>query len=226
MDRLRIAIVIPAYNEAATIGAVIHNVKEFGQVIVVDDASTDMTGELAEQAGAAVIRNQQNLQYDGALSAGLNYAMNNGYEYALTMDADGQHMAKDVSKFLAALEQGADIVIGVRPQSARLAEQIFRLIGKWLLGIHDPLCGMKAYRMEWVKRYGKVDTSGSIGTQLAVKMVQQGARIQQLPISIRKRVDQPRFGGSVKANWKIMRALIISLLWAVSDTGKYLPDKE
>lgn len=208
LDRLQVAFVIPAFNEAATIGNVIKEVAMLGQVIVVDDASTDLTAALAEHAGAFVIRNPQNLQYDGALSAGLNYAANQGFKYGLTMDADGQHAAQDAPEFLATLEKGADIVIGIRPQSARFAEKLFRIFGKWRWGIRDPLCGMKAYRLSWIRNYGRVDTSGSIGTRLAIKMVSDGARIGQIPISIRKRHDNPRFGGRVKANWKILCALV------------------
>jgi glycosyltransferase involved in cell wall biosynthesis len=209
VGRLQLAIVIPAFNEAATISEVVATARSFGQVIVVDDASTDQTGELARQAGGHVLRNEHNLQYDGSLSAGLNEAIRIACEYALTLDADGQHDPDDIQKFLAAMNQGADIVIGIRPRAARFAEWLFRIVGKCLWGIQDPLCGMKAYRLAWVKGYGIVDTRKSIGTGLAIKMVQDNAKLVQVPISIRDREDEPRFGGIVKANIKILKAMFL-----------------
>ena len=211
MDRSRVAIVIPAFNEEATIARVVTDTGQYGHVIVVDDASTDETGSIAERAGALVIRNSKNLQYDGSLGVGLQTALDHGYEFALTLDADGQHPAGDIPKFLMALEQGADLVLGIRPSPARFAERCFRVMGRLLWGVEDPLCGMKAYRMSWLKHYGVADTYRSIGTQQTISALRAGARMQQIPITIHARNDRSRFGGIVRANLRITRALAISV---------------
>lgn len=210
---LRAALIIPARNEAATIAAVVQAVRPWGQVIVVDDAGTDYTGVLARQAGAWVIRNARNLQYEGSLAAGLNLAVSKGFDVAVTLDADGQHSARDVPRLLARLADGADLVIGVRPQAARLGELLFRIAGRRLWGMDDPLCGLKGYRLDWVRRLGVQKDQHSIGTRLAITMVRAGARLQQLPITIHPRRDSPRFGGRIKANLLILRALILSLAY-------------
>ena len=197
----------------------IANVQQYGQVIVVDDASSDRTGAIAAQSGALVKRNPINLQYDGALEVGLKTALDEGYEYAVTLDADGQHEARDILGLLAALSQGADLVVGIRPEPARIAEAWFAMVGRWLWGLRDPLCGMKAYRLSWLERYGTLGTHRSIGTELAIRMLRDGAEVKQIPINIHSRRDRPRFGGSISANFKIMRALAFDV-WHYSRLPK------
>lgn len=211
MDQSKIALIIPAWNEAGTIVSVVDSIKCYGQVIVVDDASTDETGDKAKGAGALVIRNEVNMKYDRSLEVGLQAALIQGYDYGLTMDADGQHDSLDVSKFISALDKGADLVVGIRPKSARISEYLFRFVGRRLWGMDDPLCGMKAYRLSWLGVYGKFDTYRSIGTQLALRMTRNGALLQQLPINIHERLDRSRFGGILRANLKILRVLAIGV---------------
>ena len=74
MDRLRIALVVPALNEAATIAAVVKGALRYGTCIVVDDGSTDDTADRARQAGAVVVSHTANLGYDAALNSGCKVA--------------------------------------------------------------------------------------------------------------------------------------------------------
>src|SRR5271166_5984567 len=91
VERSRIAIIVPALNEAATIGPVLARVKQYGSPIVVDDGSGDETAQLARAAGAAVVTHAVNQGYDAALNSGFAYAARMGCAYAITIDADGQH---------------------------------------------------------------------------------------------------------------------------------------
>lgn len=211
MDRSQVALIIPARNEAATISNVVASIERYGHVIVVDDESTDETGAKARNAGALVLRNSYNKKYDGSLDAGMQCALEKGYEFALTFDADGQHDASDLMKMLAALAGGADIVVGIRPRAARFSEWLFRVFGNFLWGVQDPLCGMKAYRLCWLRRYGKFDSYQSIGTELTLRMICDGALLHQVSINIHSRSDRPRFGGRLGANLKILRALAIGI---------------
>ncbi len=104
----RLVIIIPAYNEVPTIGQVVREVMDKVQawVIVVDDASTDGTGDAARKAGATVLPLILQLGAWGAIRTGMLYALKHGFDLALTMDADGQHMAEFIPPVLAPIRGG------------------------------------------------------------------------------------------------------------------------
>lgn len=111
----RCIVVIPAFNEQKDIGAVVREVRRVSgfPVLVVDDCSQDDTISIARAAGAQVIPLSQQLGAWGALQTGLRYACREGYEFALTMDADGQHEAVWIDKLFAPVIEGdADVSIG------------------------------------------------------------------------------------------------------------------
>ncbi len=146
MDRSRIAILIPAFREAATIGSVVRAAREHAEVIVVDDASPDETGAEAARAGAIVIRNETNLGYDGTLNRAFEEALARGFAYAITMDADGEHDPALVASFKSLLaDEGMPLVLGVRPHKQRFAEIVMGLYVRLRFGARDILCGMKGY---------------------------------------------------------------------------------
>ncbi|MEE4175628.1 MAG: glycosyltransferase family 2 protein [Xanthomonadales bacterium] len=113
--RRRCIVVIPAFNEQKDIAAVVREVRRVSgfPIIVVDDCSSDNTRAEAQGAGARVIPLSQQLGAWGALQTGLRYACREGYEFALTMDADGQHEAVWIDKLFAPVIEGdADVSIG------------------------------------------------------------------------------------------------------------------
>lgn len=211
MDRLRVGVVIPAFNEAATIGHVVAAASRFGRPIVVDDGSSDDTARRAEDAGAAIVRHSANRGYDGALNSGFARAFDLGCEYVVTVDADGQHDQTTLQPFILALENGADVVVGIRDRRARLAEILFAWVTTARWGIRDPLCGVKAYRIAVWKELGHFDSYQSIGTELSLYAAASGKRIAQLPVKTRDRSDAPRFGRRFAANGRILRALWIGM---------------
>jgi len=211
MDRSRIAIVIPALNEARTIAAVVERVRVFGQPVVVDDGSTDDTAVLAWAAGADVVVHAVNRGYDGALNSGFARAAKLGCAYAITVDADGQHNPQQIADFIALLDQGYALVLGVRDRQQRVAEHIFAWVARRVWGLSDPLCGMKGYDMALYHHERAFDHFGSIGTELAVRSAARGVRRVEQPTVIRDRADAPRFGRRLSANWRILRALFILL---------------
>lgn len=211
MDRSRVAIVIPALNESATIADVVEAAGKYGVPIVVDDGSTDNTAELAAKAGAVVASHKNNQGYDAALNSGFRKATELGSDIVITLDADGQHDPSLIFQFIAAIDAGADVVIGVRSRRQRLAEHLFALYAICRFGIKDPLCGMKAYRKVVYEDLGHFDSYGSIGTELAIFAAKKGYRLNQIPFTVRERRDQPRFGRVLVGNYKITRALILSI---------------
>src|SRR6185437_9628914 len=126
-----VAIVIPAYNEAKTIGRVIETVSQFGAVYVVSDGSTDDTAGVAKLKGANVIVNQRNLGYDGTIDHGFKVAaLDPNIQFFITMDADGQHDPSVIPQFIAQWSQGNELVLGVRPAPARFGERVFAHYGQ------------------------------------------------------------------------------------------------
>jgi glycosyltransferase involved in cell wall biosynthesis len=214
MDRSRIAIVIPALNESATIATVITAAKKYGVPIVVDDGSTDATAELAEQSGAVVVLHSVNRGYDGALNSGFLKAVEIGCDLVITVDADGQHNPLLIQKFVDAIDAGADVVVGVRSRKQRIAEHIFALYSSWRFGIKDPLCGMKAYRIAVFKELGHFDSYESIGTELTIFAVKNNYEIKQVPFNVLERQGRSRFGQALKGNMKIFRAALLSM-WRI-----------
>ncbi len=188
---------------------VVANVGEYGVPIVVDDGSTDHTGEIAAVGGAKVVRHGRNRGYDAAISSGFAYASEAGFEFAITVDADGQHNPSQIGTFLDCLDQGCDLVLGVRDRMQRFGEQLFSVVARRLWNISDPLCGMKAYRMSAYRRVGAFDTFGSIGTELAVRIVASGGKYHEVAVITRDRIDSPRFGNRLKGNARILRSLWI-----------------
>lgn len=118
----KIAIVIPAYNEAEVIQHVVEDIKKAldnkyynYEIIVVDDSSKDNTISESQKAGAVVIPHILNMGSGGATSTGLSYAQQNGFDIAATVDADGQHIAKDIIKGIEImLNSDIDLLIGSR----------------------------------------------------------------------------------------------------------------
>lgn len=216
MDRPEVAIVIPAFNEAQSIAEVVSKALSYGAVIVVDDASIDGTSTLAIDAGAQVVVHSHNKGYDGALNSGFAKAAELACNYVITFDADGQHDASLLLKFIDRLKHGVDLVIGVRPKATRLGEHMFSLYTRWKFGIRDPLCGMKGYQVKLYKARGCFDSYQSIGTELMLFGLRHQYTYEQFEVPIvERRGSTPRFGGRLKANWKIFRALII-FIWRSS----------
>ncbi len=113
-NRLKICAVIPAYNEAPTVGAVVQETREYvDTVFVVDDGSSDDTAEIARQSGAEVIRHQANHGMGEALWTGYQAAISRGFDIAVQLDGDQQHDPRYIAEMLAVIKD-CDIVIGSR----------------------------------------------------------------------------------------------------------------
>jgi glycosyltransferase involved in cell wall biosynthesis len=210
MDRSKIGLVIPAYNEAATIYGVVKAALEYGQPIVVNDCSSDDTAKLAEQAGAVVVTHQTNLGYDGALNSGFMKAAELDCQFIITLDADGQHNPKLIKGFIEALEDNADMVLGIRSSKPRFSEHLFALVTNKRFGIKDPLCGMKGYSAKVYDTLGHFDSYQSIGTELMLFAASRGFHFTQIFFNVEDRQDAPRFGNSLKANAKILKAMVLA----------------
>lgn len=112
----RVLVVIPALNAEPSIGRIVGEAKAaVPDVLVVDDGSSDRTAAIARDAGAQVVSHPANRGKGAALKTGFAYALQHGYDAVVTLDADGQHLPREIPKFIAAHdESGADLIIGGR----------------------------------------------------------------------------------------------------------------
>ena len=104
----RLIVLIPAHNEAATVGVIVAQIRALWgcPVVVIDDCSTDCTASVARAAGATVLPLTLQLGAWGAIQTGLRYALNQGYRAAITLDADGQHEPVSIGALLQSLSPG------------------------------------------------------------------------------------------------------------------------
>jgi len=210
----KIAIIIPAYNEEASIGHVIKElivtIGNAANVIVVNDHSPDQTSRIARKAGALVLDLESNHGYAKAIEQGLAYANKElNVDYLLTMDADGQHDPISVKLLIQAMIKGDfDLIVGIRSQSARFSEWLYGKYFSRRFDIYDPLCGLKVYRASLFQEYGVFETYDSIGTELLTWALLNKRNVHQLPVNIRSRKDEPRFGSSWSANKRIFVSLL------------------
>jgi glycosyltransferase involved in cell wall biosynthesis len=211
---VRVVILIPAFNEAEIIGAVVSTVSLFGEVIVVNDGSTDDTEYVARSVGAVVVSHEANRGYDYALATGLARAVAENFDFAITVDGDGQHDPERIQDFINELLYGADVVIGIRDRFQRISERVFAGMTKILWGISDPLCGMKGYRLSKLNASGGLCSYRSIGTEIVIRAARSGWSIRQVSVKTRDRNGRSRFGAGFLANWLIFRAMGLGLFRA------------
>ncbi|NEX19340.1 glycosyltransferase [Thiorhodococcus mannitoliphagus] len=145
-------VLIPARNEAPTIGVVVTELLARWDypVIVIDDASTDDTAKIAEDAGSEVIRLPLQLGAWGAIQTGFRYAIWQGYDLAITLDGDGQHDSRFLAQLLAPIAaKEADVVIGAHPARASKARKWAWSYFRWLTGLRleDITSGFRAYNL-------------------------------------------------------------------------------
>lgn len=210
----KVVIIIPAFNESETIGNCVNIMLNYGDVFVIDDGSTDETGCIAQLAGALVITHETNKGYDQALVSGLSRALLEEFEIAVTIDADGQHDPSMINYMIQEIYSGADVVVGVRDRFQRYSEAIFACGAKALWGISDPLCGLKAYKLSELKSIGALYTYASIGTELIIRASISNLNIKEVPVLTRAREGRSRFGSGIRANWLIIRAMFLGVLYS------------
>ena len=149
-------IIIPAYNEGEVIRGVLEEIFAHCQypVFVVDDASTDNTLEEARAAGAQTLSLPVQLGAWGATQTGLRYALKNGFQVALTMDADGQHEATSIRQLAAPIIEGrADVAIGACTQRGSALRKVAWRMMKRVSGVslEDITSGFRVYNRKAIR---------------------------------------------------------------------------
>lgn len=195
----RVAVIIPAYNEARVIGDVVKGIikalKKAGyntDVVVVNDGSKDNTSAEAKKAGAIVIDHILNSGAGGATATGLSYANQNGYDIAATMDADGQHAPEDVVKGIDEIQrQDADLLIGSRlinaegmSKTKRLGNKGLSMITYLLFGINttDSQSGLRIFSRKTLETLRWKTAGFEFCSEMIWRAKQLGLTIGEYPI--------------------------------------------
>ncbi len=189
---MKTLVVLPAFNEATTITEVIASLPPEFDRVVIDDGSTDKTGDIARDAGVRVVTHRVNRGLGAALRTGFAFAVRGGYDAVVTLDADGQHDPAEIGQLLVALEGGADIVIGRRIQSHMpRIRQYYNAIGgiitSGLFGtpMVDAQSGFRALRTEALQRMELRTSRMEISSEVIAEAHRIHLRISEVPISVR-----------------------------------------
>lgn len=185
--------IIPAYNEENTIKETVETTLKYCDVVVVDDCSSDNTYKIIKSLPIHTIRNKDNLGYELTLVQGLKHAIEKNYDYAITLDGDGQLSPSYIPKFINALKEGNKLVVGNRNSKTRWSEYLISIIGSIIWNISDPFCGLKGYDLKLIKKL-PLYTRPSIGTEIAIKIAKSKQPVKNVSIEVLKRNGDSRIG--------------------------------
>jgi len=213
VDRSHIVFIVPARNEESTIAKVLSKTLEFGHIILINDASTDSTYQIAKNFNINILNNEKKNGYQKSIIRGINEAKKLNYEYAITFDADGQHKYSDINKFLNYFKKGYDFIIGERVFYNRFSEKILSYFSYKYLHTKDIISGMKGYNISKLKN---IDLNYKINTfccELSFDIINNNQfNFINIPISVSKRNDNSRLGASIIVNLKILLIVFYLLL--------------
>ncbi|MDG6996920.1 MAG: glycosyltransferase family 2 protein [Nitrososphaerota archaeon] len=188
----RVVAVIPAYNEEKTIASVlIRTEKQVDNVIVVDDGSKDLTGDIAKRMGATVLSHESNLGKGAALRSGVEFARKDAeFDILVTLDADMQHDPADIPRVVAPIVEGsADIVIGARPmgpdvmpRERAVGNKLFDSLSSGGVKLRDTQSGFRAYSREALGKIKFVENGMAVESQTIMDAVSAGLRIKEVPV--------------------------------------------
>lgn len=195
----RVAVVVPAYNEGKVIRDVVRDArKSFAKspyaidIIVINDGSSDNTSAQARRGGAIVIDHILNSGAGSATATGLSYANQNGYTVAVTMDADGQHLASDVLHGVKAMQQShSDLLIGSRLIESHGMSKL-KVLGNWglstitylLFGVRatDSQSGLRVYSRKALESLRWKTSGFEFCSEMIWRAKQLGLTIDEFPI--------------------------------------------
>ncbi len=181
---------MPTYNEVAHIARVVQGVMKYVPVVVIDDGSTDGSGAAAEAAGATLIWHGQNRGKGAALNTGFDYAVSQGVDAAITIDADGQHDPDEIPLFIDAFGRGVgDIIIGRRTHAQMPGiRQVGNRLGGWLLGkamgqaVPDNQSGYRLFARPVLEQIRPTTTRFEAEVEILLRAQLAGFRIGWVPI--------------------------------------------
>ena len=216
---MRVLVIVPAFNEAASLPAVIPAIRRHApdaDVAVVDDGSTDGTAATAAALGARVLRSPLNLGIGGAVQTGYLWAWQHGYDAAAQIDGDGQHDPRFLEAALAPLVRGdADLVVGSRFleevgfRSTALRRAGIRYLA-WFLRLRcgarvtDPTSGFRVAGRRALELFARQYPSDYPEPESIAIAVRAGLRVEEVPVAMRERAH----GRSSIDAWRTLYYLV------------------
>lgn len=210
---VRLLIAIPVFNERKTLNRVLDKVRSFhGEILVVDDGSTDGTGELLSRRGdVQVIRHAGNCGYGCSIIDAFQYAEAHGYDWVITMDCDEQHEPEAIPDFVREIEtEQWDVISGSRylgPRynddlppgdrraiNATITETLNDLFG---FRLTDAFCGFKAHRVSATRALGLDERGYAFPMQLWPRAARLGLRVKEIPVRLIYNDPTRHFGGAL-----------------------------
>ena len=197
MNKMKIGIGLPAFNEEEKIEKIISKLQnKVDMIIVCNDGSQDNTGEIAEKMNAVVINHEKNRGYGGAISSIFSKAKEKELDVLITFDADGQHRIEDIDDVLRPIiDNNSDIVIGSRFLDEH-NQQIpkYRKLGVKTITsltninskqkITDSQSGFRAYNKKAIQSINPTEKGMGISTEILIKADKLGLKIKEVPITI------------------------------------------
>jgi glycosyltransferase involved in cell wall biosynthesis len=222
---VKILVIIPAYNEADSIGEVISQVRTSvpeADIVVIDDGSTDATATIAQEVGALVVSLPHNLGIGGAVQTGYIFAAEMGYDIAVQVDGDGQHNPAEITEIVAPLLAGqADVVIGSRYIEDRgYITPFLRRMGIFVLAsivsliIHqrvtDATSGFRAVNRRVIEFCAREYPHDYPEPESVVLFRRAGFRVREIPVTM-----NPRYGGQSSITPKRSFYYMVKVLLAI-----------
>lgn len=193
---MKIVIGIPAYNEEKNIAKILVKLQNVAnEIIVCNDGSADLTGEIADKMGAIVINHPKNLGYGAAIRSLFSKASDLNADVLITFDADGQHRVEDINKVLEPIERDdADIVIGSRFLNQDSNVPTYRKLGISAITkmsnvtakekITDSQSGFRAYNKKAISEINPSDNGMGVSTEILIKANKKSLRVTEVPIIV------------------------------------------
>jgi glycosyltransferase involved in cell wall biosynthesis len=219
---MRVSVVIPCLNEAETIAECVSQARAVldanalsGEVVVIDNGSTDGSGDLARNAGAHVVVEPRR-GYGSAYLAGLEAARG---DYVVMVDADLTYDFGEIPSFVRELEAGADVVIGNRMQNIKPgAMPLLSRLGNPLLSgflnilhrtnIHDAHCGMRALRRDVVPALNLRTVGMEFASEMVIRATRERLDVREVPISLHPRVGESKLS-PFRDGWRHLRLILV-----------------
>lgn len=219
---MKILIIIPAYNEEENIVTVVENLKNnYPQYdyVVVNDGSSDQTLDICRKKGYEIINLPINLGLAGAFQTGLKYAYLKGYDYAMQLDADGQHLPQYIEPMIKKVEEGYDIVIGSRFVTQKKPKTL-RMLGSNLISmaiyctthtkISDPTSGMRIFNRNMIREFSENINYGPEPDTISF-LLKQGVQIGEVQVEMAERMAGESYLNFTKSI-SYMAKMLISIL--------------
>jgi glycosyltransferase involved in cell wall biosynthesis len=225
-----ICAVVPAFNEEHTVAQVVRETRAAiagVQVIVVDDGSQDRTTDVARAAGAEVVRLAVNLGIGGAVQAGFQYALRNGFDIAMQIDGDGQHDAFEAARILEPVMAGrSDMVVGSRwlgrgdyvaPTGRRTGMRLLSRLVRWRCGstFTDTTSGFRAVGRSGIALFARNYPTDFPEVEALIMARRAGLRVEEVPVHMNQRSHGRSSIAGLRSSYYMARvcvALIVDAL--------------